>query len=87
MFQEIKHLYPFTAKEHDPDSKVHGANMAPTWVLLAPFGPHVGPMNLAMRGGMIVFFSRNYFILREQYKTEALGTLSAVAPDIYGTEA
>ena len=26
-----------------PDSKVHGANMGPTWVLSAPDGPHVGP--------------------------------------------
>ena len=34
---------------YNPDSKVHGANMGPTWVLLAPDGPHVGPMNLAMR--------------------------------------
>ena len=32
-----------------PDSKVHWANMGPTWVLLAPDGPHVGPMNLATR--------------------------------------
>ena len=24
-----------------PDSKVHGANMGPTWVLSAPDGPHV----------------------------------------------
>ena len=31
-------------------SKVHGANMEPTWVLSAPDGPHVGPMNLAVRG-------------------------------------
>ena len=34
-----------------PDSKVHGANMGPTWVLSAPDGPHVGPMNLAIRVG------------------------------------
>ena len=33
-----------------PDSIVHGANMGPTWVLPAPDGPHVGPMNLAIRG-------------------------------------
>ena len=26
-----------------PDTKVHGANMGPTWVLLAPVGSHVGP--------------------------------------------
>ena len=32
-----------------PDSKVHGANMGPTWLLSAPDGPHVGPMNLAIR--------------------------------------
>ena len=32
-----------------PDSKVHGANMGPTWVLLAPDGPHVGPKNLVIR--------------------------------------
>ena len=31
------------------DGKVHGANMEPTWVLSAPGGPHVGPMNLAIR--------------------------------------
>ena len=32
-----------------PDSKVHGANMGPTWVLAASNGSHVGPMNLAIR--------------------------------------
>ena len=32
-----------------PDSKVLGANMGPTWVLSVPDGPHVGPMNLAIR--------------------------------------
>ena len=31
-----------------PDSKVYGANMGPTLVLLAPGGPHVGPMNIAI---------------------------------------
>ena len=30
------------------DSKVHGANMGPTWVLSVPDGRHVGP-NLAIR--------------------------------------
>ena len=33
-----------------PDNKVHGANMGPTWVLSAPDGPHVGPMNLVIWG-------------------------------------
>ena len=33
----------------NPDSKVHGAHMGPIWVMSAPNGPHVGPMNLAIR--------------------------------------
>ena len=36
-----------------PDNKDHGANMGPTWVLSAPDGPHVGPMNLAIRDGLL----------------------------------
>ena len=32
-----------------PDSKVHVANMGPTWVLSAPDRIHVGSMNLAIR--------------------------------------
>ena len=39
----IQYSYPY------PDSKVHGAKMGPTWVLSAPDGPNVGPMNLAIR--------------------------------------
>ena len=38
------HLHRIT-----PDNKVHGANMGPTRVLSAPDGPHIGPMNLAIR--------------------------------------
>ena len=34
---------------NNPDSNVHGANMGPTWVLSAPDGPYIGPMNLAIR--------------------------------------
>ena len=32
-----------------PDNKVHGANMGPTRVLSVPDGPHLGPINLAIR--------------------------------------
>ena len=31
------------------DGKVHGASMGPPWVLSAPGGPHVGPINIAIR--------------------------------------
>ena len=37
-----------------PESKVHGVNMGPTLVLLAPGGPHVGFVNLAIWGGLAV---------------------------------
>ena len=33
-----------------PDSKPHGANMGPTWVLSPPGGAHFGPMNIALWG-------------------------------------
>ena len=33
-----------------PDSKVHGANMGPTWGRQDPGGPHVGLMNLVIWG-------------------------------------
>ena len=43
---------------HSPDSKVHVDNMGPTWVLSAPDGPHVGPMNLAITEVTKNFFSQ-----------------------------
>ena len=53
-----------------PDSKVRVANMGPTWGRQDPGGPHVDPMNFAIRGYIetsdikfvllwIVFFKRN----------------------------
>ena len=44
-----------------PDRKVHGANTGPTWVLSAPGGPHVGPMNLAIRDS-IEPYSTNLYV-------------------------
>ena len=37
-----------------PDSKAIWGPMGPTWVLSAPDGPHVGPMNLAIRDAVNV---------------------------------
>ena len=42
---------------HIPDRKVCVANMGPTWVLSAPDGPHVGPMNLAI--GDVILMDQN----------------------------
>ena len=33
-----------------PDSKIHEAYIGPTWGRHDPGGPHVGPMDLAIRG-------------------------------------
>ena len=32
---------------HNPDNKVHGANMGPIWGRQDPGGPHVGSVNFA----------------------------------------
>ena len=57
--------------ENVPESKVHGANMGPTWVLSALGGPHVGPMNLAIRGYIssenAIEFSQNFHMLLSTY--------------------
>ena len=37
-----------------PDSKAHGTIMEPAWALSAPDGPHIGPMNLAIRDVVIL---------------------------------
>ena len=50
---------------HDPDSKVHGAYMGPTWVLSAPGGPNVGPMILAIWGeNLAIVFNTLFHIMR-----------------------
>ena len=43
------HTHEVNPAQCIPDSKVHGANMGPTWVPSAPDGPHIGPMNLSIR--------------------------------------
>ena len=55
---------PANTRRLDPDSKVHGAYMGPTWGRQGPGGPHVGPMNLAIRGGRLL--QR----VREEYQPE-----------------
>ena len=49
-----------------PDSKVHGANMGPTWVLSAPDGPHVGPQEPCYNALslLLVLTERIYYVGR-----------------------
>ena len=46
--EQIYYMF-FRISLKNPDSKVHGDNMGPTWVLSPPDGPHVGSLNLAIR--------------------------------------
>ena len=39
---------PLLGEIHIPDSKVHGANMGPTWGRQDPGGPQIGPMNFGI---------------------------------------
>ena len=41
-------LREYSNPNNNPDSKVHGTNMGPTWGRQDPGGPHVGPMNPAI---------------------------------------
>ena len=62
----------------NPESKVHGANMGPTWVLSAPDEPHVGPMNIAIMEDIdMVFVVHMYdcFISRAPYMMSVLHTI------------
>ena len=54
-----------------PDCKVHGANMGPTWVLSAPDGPHVGPINLAIRVFLLCCASLWYELIIQQKQNKA----------------
>ena len=44
LYQRGQCPHPFLS----PESKVHGANMGPTWGRQDPGGPHVGHVNLAI---------------------------------------
>ena len=59
-----------------PDSKVHGVNMGPTWVLSAPDGPHVGRMNIALRDVMLLLCYKNEMILVDVYQLNVNSWLS-----------
>ena len=41
------------ARQNIPDSKVYGINMGPTWILSAPGGPYIDPMNIAIWDNII----------------------------------
>ena len=53
---------------HYPNTKVHVANMGPAWVLSSPGGPHVGPMNLAIRVGFLSPEQANIAMTRDESK-------------------
>ena len=48
-YTKLQKMLHVIQKQWYPDSKDHGTNIGRTWVLSAPDGPHVRPMNLAIR--------------------------------------
>ena len=68
----MKYAYGFVV----PDSIVRGPNMGPTWVLSAPDGPHVGPMNLARGVGWGCFILL-WFISKSKWFVGFLWTYSS----------
>ena len=52
----------YTHRNKHPDSKVHGANMGPTWGRQDPGGPHVGPMDRAI-WDIGAILKRTYIVL------------------------
>ena len=54
-----------------PDSKIHGADMGPTWVLAVPDGPHVGPTNFAIRVFFDETFQCNYLVATASVEYQA----------------
>ena len=45
---------------HYPDSKVHGANMGPTWVLSAQMGPMLSPWTLLLGPPKVLLLCRSW---------------------------
>ena len=59
MMYEYTPYRPRPTPGNPNDSKVHGANTGPTWVLSAPGGPHVGHVNLAILAILLEKISRH----------------------------
>ena len=59
---EVKQISFQFEFRRNPDSKVHGAYMGPTWVLSAPDGPRVGPVNLAIRERSLVRWAPDWYL-------------------------
>ena len=85
--------YTYTSKFHvilvhdtygTTESKVHGANMGPTWVLSVPDGPHVGPMNLAIRDSCWHSVLRMRVNLSPQLQVRKNATKLTYEPDAIG---
>ena len=68
---QIPCLYFISTECVYPDSKVHWAYMGPTWVLSSPGGPHVGPMNLAIRDTIWSVLMMQRWVIRGNYLHES----------------
>ena len=65
------HLDLYSIK--NPDSKVHGANMGPTWGRQDPGGPHVGHMNLAIWETLFYMKGKPHYKPKAVVRTDRTG--------------
>ena len=63
----------------NPDDKVHGSNMGPTWVLR----PHVGPMNLAIREDVMPDYRSRILVTIFQTWTKMVEILQLTFSDAF----
>ena len=63
--------------KHIPDNKVHEAYMWPTWGRQDPGGPHVGPMNLAIKDSN-VFCSAPIHYLNQRWLGPGIVQLNVI---------
>ena len=76
-FAELN-LHYMSVKSHSiQDSKIHGVIMGPTWILSAPDGPHVGPMNPVIRN---IIQHQPLFQLSLKTCNTVLGHISRICP-------
>ena len=62
----VKYMYQWVLC--NPDSKFLVANTGPTWVLAAPGGPHVGPMNLDIKEVSAHYLAKKAVVTALNYK-------------------
>ena len=66
-----------------PDNQIYGVNKGPTWILPAPDGPHVGPMNLVIWVVLVTCKGRCVRVLLRRITTDLGAQDCSIGVPIY----